>query len=961
MTETKNTEESGTHMFTGDGVDDSKNICYGLRKINNSLVQSFYRFGYQVGLRPSIFIIIPVIISLALGSGLVFIKYEEDPLKLFVPYTAPFRREQEVIESHFKMNYSHWYDPLRFTRHEGHSRVIVSAKDDKSIFRSILWPEIMDLSDRLLNVSVEDENGVKYYYKDICAKWDGNCIDNVVLNINEIVGEIENGTTSVLYPVMVVPLIVPQLLGGVKINYNESKVDDALAVLLTYFLDAQSPETKDLSYQWEKKMLEFLHDVNYQHIRVSYFASRSIADELKIKMDACIPYIPMTGFIMISACMALLWMSDCIRSKPLIGLIGIISASMSAGASFGFLIYCGAVYTRLNVVAIFLVLGIGVDDIFVAISAWQKTSTKDTVPNRLAQTYADAAVSVTITSLTNALAFAVGISTPTLIVQAFCLYSCVTIIFAYVWFITFCGGFLAVAGYMEEQGRHSLFLVKVKNAGENSPAAKKWLYSLCCASASHGKNTQETDDNHVHVVSAFFRDSVGSLLCNSFFRGCVLLSLIGYLAGAIYGLTVLREGLFRHRMALDSSYFVNVSHQDDRYYRHMPYSIQVVVSGNITYSDPETQEKLFELQKKFESLPHAGDSVYSQSWYNSFLRRLRRIKSWREQVHNEKSFIKVLRENFLAKESHLSLDVEFNEDYSRILASRMVFQAANVKDVYDDVVMMDEYRDAAREEKEFEVTCFHLFFSLFDQHYMMKPLAIQSILIAIVVVVVVALLFIPDVRGSIAIACSILSIATGVLGYMSFWNINLDHVSSGSIFMCIGFSVDFSAHITYTYLSSKADTTEGKIRDSMQCLGLPIIQGGFTTILSLVTFLLIPGYGYRTFFKTIFLVTIFAAYHSIILIPLFLAKLEDFGCCYGSNKQDKEPVQPVSMFRKINGSLKQINYDSTKALPNENHTNNNTNNVLENNKKNSTNINGHLNGNIDSKQNGIDNKAFSSD
>ncbi|KAB7507266.1 Patched domain-containing protein 3 [Armadillidium nasatum] len=718
MTVTKNIEEnSGVHMFSGDGVDSSKNICYGLRKINNTLVNAFYKFGYQVGLRPRIFIILPFIVSLVLGSGLIFIKYEEDPLKLFVPYTAPFRREQEIIESHFKMNYSHWYDPLRFTRHEGHSRVIVSAKDDKSIFRSILWPEIMDLSYKLLNVSVEDENGVKYYYEDICAKWDGKCLDNTVLNINEIVGEIENGTTSVLYPVMVVPFIVPQLLGGVKIDYNESKVEDALAVLLTYFLDAQSPDKKELSYKWEGEMLKFLHNVNYEHIRVSYFASRSIADELKIKMDACIPYIPMTGFIMITACMALLWMSDCIRSKPLIGLIGIISAS------------------------------IGVDDIFVAISAWQKTSTKDTVPNRLAQTYADAAVSVTITSLTNA---------------------------------------LARYNYFRLRLVRN-FLWRIFSRGRIHGRTRKTLslpsQSQECRRRLHGKNTQEKDDNHVHVVSAFFRDKVGSLLCNSFFRGCVLLSLIGYLSGAIYGLTVLREGLFRHRMALDSSYFVNV-----------------VISGNISYSDPETQEKLFELQKTFESLPHAGDSVYTQSWFSSFMRRLKRIKSWKDQVHDEKSFIKVLRENFLNKESHLSFDVEFNEDYSRILASRMIFQAANVKDVYDDVIMMDEYREAAK-KSEFE-------------HYMMKPLAIQSILIAIVVVVVVALLFIPDVRGSIAIACSILSIATGVLGYMSFWHINLDHVSSGSIFMCIGFSVDFSAHITYTYLSSKADTTEGKIREN---------------------------------------------------------------------------------------------------------------------------------------------------
>lgn len=60
---------------------------------------------------------------------------------------------------------------------------------------------------------------------------------------------------------------------------------------------------------------------------------------------------------MVTACMGLLWMSDCVRGKPLIGVIGIISATMSTGASFGFLMYCQVVYTRLNIVALFLVLG----------------------------------------------------------------------------------------------------------------------------------------------------------------------------------------------------------------------------------------------------------------------------------------------------------------------------------------------------------------------------------------------------------------------------------------------------------------------------------------------------------------------------------------------------------------------------------------------------------------------------
>lgn len=51
---------------------------------------------------------------------------------------------------------------------------------------------------------------------------------------------------------------------------------------------------------------------------------------------------------------------------------------------------------------------------------------------------------------------------------SFCFSLGVTIIFAYIWFITFCGGFLALAGYMEEQGRHALFIVKIQEAPKDS-------------------------------------------------------------------------------------------------------------------------------------------------------------------------------------------------------------------------------------------------------------------------------------------------------------------------------------------------------------------------------------------------------------------------------------------------------------------------------------------------------------
>lgn len=104
-----------------------------------------------------------------------------------------------------------------------------------------------------------------------------------------------------------------------------------------------------------------------------------------------------------------------------------------------------------------LIPGIGIDDTFVMLAAWRRTSVKASVPDRMGIMMAEAAVSITITSLTDMISLLIGISSPFPSMQIFCLYSFLAVLFIFCWHITFFAGCMAVSGYWEEENRSLLY------------------------------------------------------------------------------------------------------------------------------------------------------------------------------------------------------------------------------------------------------------------------------------------------------------------------------------------------------------------------------------------------------------------------------------------------------------------------------------------------------------------------
>lgn len=239
---------------------------------------------------------------------------------------------------------------------------------------------------------------------------------------------------------------------------------------------------------------------------------------------------------------------------------------------------------------------------------------------------------------------------------------------------------------------------------------------------------------------------------------------------------------------------------------------------------------------------------------------------------SEKDFINDLKSyyNPINIKDSRALDIKYDETGEHIVATRYLIQAVNVTGTEEEKEMVRELRKICS-SSSLNATVFHPYFIYFDQFELVRPTSISNMVYGALTMVVVSFIFIPNIACSLWVGFCIFSIEIGVVGYMALWGVNLDSISMINLVMCLGFSVDFTAHICYAYMSSKNKRPEERVKECLYSLGWPIVQGATSTILGLLALLLAGTYIFLVFFKMVFLVILFGAMHGLFLLPVLLS------------------------------------------------------------------------------------------
>ncbi len=390
------------------------------------------------------------------------------------------------------------------------------------------------------------------------------------------------------------------------------------------------------------------------------------------------------------------------------------------------------------------------------------------------------------------------------------------------------------------------------------------------ATADTCTSTQE------HSASAsFFRNYYGPLLLHPVTKALALLLLLLYLAISIWGCTQVVQGLKYTALVRSDHYFLEYFKVEKEYMKSPGFQAEIVFSHPPNMTIVENRAKVSKIVEEFENSSFTSGEEGTQFWlraYKNFLTQTDSINVPDARHIWENGVWAFCQSN--AFYQTWSQDVAWNyandSDRRSIKAFRFRVELPRFFDPEMQRATVHELRTIAAKYPEYDLTTFGYLWDFVDQYNEVLPNTLQNVGIALGCMMVVSLLLIPSPLCTVWITLAIVSIDLGVVGFMTWWHLNLDAISMITIIMSIGFSVDFTAHITYGYVSSKGSADERTV-NAMEKLGWPLFQGALSTVIGVMVLGLVDSYLVVVFFRAVCLIIVFGVLHALVFLPVVLS------------------------------------------------------------------------------------------
>ncbi|XP_023235646.1 patched domain-containing protein 3-like [Centruroides sculpturatus] len=786
---------------------------------------------------------------------------------------------KKFIDDTFSFNSSEFSDQLRTPDLPNTLQIYLLERDEGNMFEKNILSEVKLFDEIIHNIKLETD-GKTIQYTDLCTRKHKKCFQNPIIEVISEVGidSILQKRKKLKYPVDIDLLSFnykPYFanLGGVTEDYHNF-VEKVNAILLLYATDDKNKEKIKLFAKWLDQVYDKIQKYNFTYIKAVPSSLSMIEQEFRKEFDRTKPKIGGLVAIMIVLSIFLNMSNSWVKSKPLLGLASVINAGLAVSSSFGLMAASGVEFTYWNATIPFLVLVTEIDDAFVLIACWRITDPKHSVEKRMEVTYGEAGVSITLTSLTNFISYCIGMMAPFPFIRIFSYYTATCVALNFVYQITFFGGCLAMSGYREERNLCSRKFVRCEQNDEDNQNNNAEEEEFTMAQQNDEDN-QNNNAEEEEFTMARFRDSLGKIICNPIVKISIIIIYIINLSFGIWGTFHMEHGIKYERLFAKDSLITEGYGINLKYFRRYSYPFQIIINETLDYSDINVQKSIENLLTKFEKHPNIAREEFTVSWlkfYKEFQKSpVAKFSLQGYNMSNKQDFIDGLRDVFfnIRAAQPLSNDIVFNKNKTDILFSRFFIMGKNLNSSYSE---RDTLRDLLQiaDESDIPVLVHCIMSGLIEQGIIIGEMVPQLFWITAILITAVFLLFVPNLLVAITVAISVVSAMVETLGYMSFWKVNLDIISMMSLILCVGFSLNYPAHISYAYVMSQCETPNEKLKDSLYRIGFPILQGSLTTGIGILI-LYSDVYFLCTFAKIVILVAMETAFHALLFIPVILS------------------------------------------------------------------------------------------
>ncbi|TPX49954.1 hypothetical protein SeMB42_g02416 [Synchytrium endobioticum] len=882
--------------------------------LNTTLQNWFFYQGKWCAQNAWWVIIAGVIVVILASTGWAHFDVETNPVRLWVGPSSKTASQKHYFDEHFGPFYR--TEQLIFTSTDGLS--IISKPNIRKLF------VIQDTISKLQNNSLAKlcfkplescvVQSVTGYWQDNLGLFDESNFDSEFKRCTD--------TPTSCLPTFGQPLKPDLIFGGFDEKAADGfKYQSSKALIVTYVMQNYvDPTMINNAEAWEMALIDYLKSLENEdlgNMKLSFSTEASIETELNRETSANVVTIAISYCLMfIYASLALGRFTKISRvmvdSKFTLGLLGIVIVLASVSAAVGVFSYLGFKVTLIIAEVVpFLVLAVGVDNIFILVHAFDRTDSDLSVEDRAGIALAEVGPSIMLASLSETIAFALGAAVTMPAVRVFSIYAALAILMDCLLQVTVFVSLLALDGRRVQSNRVDclpcLTVIRPTPASQHSESALQYLVSNYYAPFLLHPTTKVT------VVLTFL--------------GMFLL----FLPAAMHVELGLDQRIALPRDSYLVSYFDNL----ETYFRVGPpvYFVardvdvttregQQAVCGRFSGCQEFSLSNILEQERKRPEVSYIAEPT--AVWLDDFLLWLNpvsevccRLKSaHNELTKNPKYEVCSPEENddkckvcWAEKTWNTSMEgfpegpefMEYLDYFLKAepseycpLSGAAAYQSALVLDpvrnqvngshfrTYHTVLktqadFINAYKSAQRIAKDisehtgvdvFPYSIFYVFFEQYEDIVLLAATVTGVAIIAVMIVTTCLLSFISALF--VGVLCAV--IIVDLVGVMAFWDISLNALSTVNLVIAVGVSVEFLSHIMRAFMINRGSKNERAFKALVE-MGSSVFSGiTLTKFVGVSVLAFAPSKFFEVYYFRMYLaIVLLGAFHGLVILPVLLS------------------------------------------------------------------------------------------